>query len=161
MYSWGQSCGAFAHSGCAGGNPSSSSCATIRGGGGAFCRLLKLRLKTHSSLNREVFLDSDNLQDLAVLFGIVANDTDTLVVLCSKEILCRPWCVGEMTTARIVGVDTMLVTFPDFQHPPQDLMVNYELRRRSFILGTFRHQHVDGDGDALVARHTSINNAPP
>ena len=90
-----------------------------KGGGGAFCRLLKLRLKTHSSLNREVFLDSDNLQDLALLFGIVANDTDTLVVH-------RPWCVGEMTTARIVGVDAMLVMFPDFQHPAQDLIVNYE-----------------------------------
>ena len=94
-------------------------------GGGAFCRLLKLRLKTHSSLNRKVFLDSDNLQDLTSLFGIVANDTETLVVLCSREILYRPWCVGEMTTARIVGVDTMLVMFPNFQHPTQDLIANY------------------------------------
>ena len=86
-------------------------------GGGAFCRLLKMRLMSHGQVTRGVFLDSDNLEDLSLLFGIVGEKTETLVVLCTREILHRPWCVGEMTTARLRNVDTILVMFPDFQVP--------------------------------------------
>ena len=31
--------------------------------------------------------------------------------------LHRPWCVGEMTTARLHGLDTILLIFPEFQWP--------------------------------------------
>ena len=75
-------------------------------GSGSFARLLKMRLQPH--------LDSDNLLDLRVLFGVVGNSTDTLVVLCSSDILSRTWCVGEMVTARLHGVDTFLVRLADF-----------------------------------------------
>ena len=39
-------------------------------GGGAFCRLLKVRLLSHGQVSSDVFLDSDNLQDLSLLFAI-------------------------------------------------------------------------------------------
>ena len=94
-------------------------------GGGAFCRLLKVRLTSHGQVSRGVFLDSDNLQDLSLLFAIVRDKTETLVVLCSREILCRPWCVGEMTTARLHNIDTILIMFPDFQDPSPSFIREY------------------------------------
>ena len=36
-------------------------------GGGAFCRLLEMRLVNHGHVARGVFLDSDNLQDLSLV----------------------------------------------------------------------------------------------
>ena len=36
-----------------------------------------------------VFLDSDNLMDLSFLLTMVRDQTDTLVVLCTQEILFR------------------------------------------------------------------------
>ena len=94
-------------------------------GGGAFCRLLKVRLLSHGQVERGIFLDSDNLQDLSLLFGVVAEKTETLVVLCTREILHRPWCVGEMTTARLHSIDTILVIFPDFGHPSHTFIEDY------------------------------------
>ena len=67
-------------------------------------------LKEHPRVQREIFLDSDNLQDSGTLFATVANQTDSLVVLRSAEVLSRPWCVGEMITARLHGVDVILDT---------------------------------------------------
>ena len=66
-----------------------------------------------------------NLQDLSLLFAIVGEKTETLVVLCTKEILYRPWCVGEMTTARLHNVDTILVIFPDFDDPTRTFIDNF------------------------------------
>merc|ERR1719434_279094 len=94
-------------------------------GGGAFCRLLKVRLLGHELVKRDVFLDSDNLRDLSVLFSVVGNKTDTLVVLCTRDILKRPWCVGEMTTACVRNVDTILIIFPEFQPPSDAFIENY------------------------------------
>ena len=84
-----------------------------------------MRLQSHPLVKREVFLDSDNLLDLRVLFGVVGNSTDTLVVLCSSDILSRPWCVGEMVTARLQGVDTFLVRLADFNWPSPEFLDNY------------------------------------
>ena len=119
-------------------------------GGGAFCRLLKVRLVRSGQVSRGVFLDSDNLQDLSLLFGIVEERTETLVVLCSREILRRPWCVGEMTTARLHSADTMLVIFPDFQAPSHTFIaamgVSKELSRwrRTASASRWRKKHFRG-----------------
>ena len=94
-------------------------------GGGGFTRLLKCRLKRHPRVRRRVFLDADDLEDLNLLFGHVANDTDTLVVICTSEILARPWCVGEMTTARLHDVDTVLVVLPCFTWPTDNFFTKY------------------------------------
>ena len=77
-------------------------------GGGGFARLLKMRLKRDPRVKRQVFLDSDNLQDLDHLFGIVGNLTDSLVVpLYIKYSFEAVVGVGEMTTAKLHGVDTI------------------------------------------------------
>ena len=57
--------------------------------------------------------------------GYVEKNTDTLVVICTSEILSRPWCVGEMMTARVHGVDTILVVLPDFTWPTEDCITQY------------------------------------
>ena len=46
-------------------------------------------------------------------------------MICSSEILARPWCVGEMTAARLHGVDNILVILPDFTWPTDDFTTNY------------------------------------
>ena len=94
-------------------------------GSGSFARLLKMHLQTHPQVNRQVFLDSDNLEDLSLLFGVVGNRTDTPVVLCSSGILSRPWYVGEMATARLHNIDTFLVRLPDFKWPSLEFLDNY------------------------------------
>ena len=94
-------------------------------GSGSFARLLKMCLQTHPQVTRKVFLDSDNLVDLRVLFEVVGSRTDTLVVLCSSDILSRPWCVGEMVTARLHDIDTFLVRLPDFKWPSLEFLDNY------------------------------------
>ena len=130
-------------------------------GGGAFCRLLKVRLLSHGQVSSDVFLDSDNLQDLSLLFAIVGEKTETLVVLCTKEILYRPWCVGEMTTARLHNVDTILVIFPDFDDPTRILHRQLRKRGGSPVPGSLRHQPRDGATDTVVAWHSALDSAPP
>ena len=102
-------------------------------GGGGFTRLLKWLLKRDRRVRRQVFLDADDLQDLNLLFGFVGNDTDTLVVICTSEILARPWCVGEMTTARLHAVDVVLVVLPCFTWPTEEFLENYA----SYVPGIF------------------------
>ena len=41
-------------------------------------------------VDRGVFLDSDRLKDLNLLFRIVGKKTETFVILCCREILHRP-----------------------------------------------------------------------
>ena len=84
-----------------------------------------MRLKADPRVRRQVFLDSDNLRDLNLLFNVVSNETETLVVLCTTEILSRPWCVGEMTTARLHHVHTILVFFPVFRWPSREFVGGY------------------------------------
>lgn len=45
------------------------------------------------------FLDSSNLPDLRTLFDVGLRTSDTLVLLASKNVLTRPWCLLELWTA--------------------------------------------------------------
>ena len=58
-------------------------------GGGGCARLLKVLLKSTSAVSRDVSLDADNLEDLALLFAHVGNQTETLIVLCTAEVMSR------------------------------------------------------------------------
>jgi len=80
--------------------------------GGSFARLLKLALT--DSYQASVFLDSDDLVDLNHLFMYVKNDTQTLVVLCTKEILRSPWCIGEVSVANLSNIEILTLLWPDF-----------------------------------------------
>jgi len=98
-----------------------------KAGAGAFTRMMKMHLSDSKSCSREVFVDSDNLFNLDSLYGYVANDTETLVVLASKEIFTRVWCAGEITTARLWKVPTLLVQLPDCEMPSDILISNYSI----------------------------------
>jgi len=96
-----------------------------KGGCGSFARLMKMQLNENAKVSEDVFLDSDDLQDLNRLFDVVREDLSTLVVLCTKEILMRPWCAGEITTARMNNIPVVLVVFPDFTFPDDEIINNY------------------------------------
>lgn len=96
-----------------------------KGGCGSFARLLKMNMTGDAKVTEKVFLDSDDLQDLNRLFDVVREDLGTLVVLCTKEVLMRPWCAGEITTARMNNVPVVTVIFPDFSFPDEDTIKNY------------------------------------
>ena len=71
-----------------------------------------------SVLCTDVWLDSDNLEDMTDmsgwgLFDVVRCKVDTVVVLLSKMVLTRPWCIGEITTAYVNGVTLVPLALPD------------------------------------------------
>ncbi|CAE7190230.1 unnamed protein product [Symbiodinium microadriaticum] len=51
----------------------------------------------HSSTN--VFLDSDQLEDLDLIFNTIRATTKSVVVVLTPELLKRMWCAGEIVTA--------------------------------------------------------------
>ena len=86
-----------------------------KSGAGAFARLLKIALATDAGRSvKRAFIDSDDLRDLSLLFEYVANQTDMLIVVCTKEILSRQWCVGEIISAHINSIATAPLVLPDF-----------------------------------------------
>jgi len=91
---------------------------------GSLARLLKIHIQKRGP-NLSTFVDTDDLTDLADLFGLVAQQVETLVVLASSEILHRKWCVGEMVTAYVQKRQTVLVLLPDFEKPSQPFIDNY------------------------------------
>jgi hypothetical protein len=91
-----------------------------KAGAGSFARLLKMSLVQVPRMRKKVFYDCDDLTELNVLFDIVGNQIDELVVLCSKDIMTRPWCVGEICTARASNVRVIRVIFPDFLQPDSE-----------------------------------------
>ena len=58
------------------------------------------------SANVEISLDSDNLEDLDVLFHIVRSYVQNLVVLLTSEAPKQIWSTGEITTAISNGLDS-------------------------------------------------------
>jgi hypothetical protein len=80
-------------------------------GAGVFSRLFKTQLLRLGS--RKVFVDSDDLQNLDLLFQVVACELDCLTVIMSTELLRRPWCLGEITTAWFSGGPKVIpIMFP-------------------------------------------------
>ena len=59
--------------------------------------------KLESTLERLVFLDSDDLKDLTHLTQHV-RDADALVLVQTKSVLSRPYCLLELLTAVKAGV---------------------------------------------------------
>eukprot|EP00931_Biecheleriopsis_adriatica_P108855 TRINITY_DN8312_c0_g1_i4.p1 TRINITY_DN8312_c0_g1~~TRINITY_DN8312_c0_g1_i4.p1 ORF type:complete len:1606 (-),score=256.91 TRINITY_DN8312_c0_g1_i4:24-4841(-) len=96
-----------------------------KAGAGNLARLFKLRLSSTDKLPGGVFIDSDDLTNLDNLFDYVGNQTGTLAVLCSAELLYRKWCVGELVTAMTRNVKTVLIRLPGFELPSQDFITQY------------------------------------
>jgi len=91
---------------------------------GSLARLLKMELQKRSS-RFTTFVDCDDLNDLTRLFSYVGQDTETLVVLASPDILTRKWCVGEICTARISRVNTVVLALPGYVNPDKTFIESY------------------------------------
>ena len=70
---------------------------------GTEARLVHEKLKPLLGAGQEVFLDSDDLQDLRRLLEHV-KDSKVIVLLQSKNVLTRPWVILEIYTAITHGV---------------------------------------------------------
>lgn len=97
-----------------------------KAGAGAFSRLLKMGLVGSGKLKAGVGIDSDNLDNLDKLFDYVGSHTETLVVIASKEIFMRVWCLGEMTKARLHGTNVVVVSVPGYEPPTDSFIDTYE-----------------------------------
>jgi len=98
-----------------------------KAGAGAYVRLLKHHIVA-SSANLRVFIDSDNLDNLNRLFNYVSYETQNLVMVASKALFTRPWCLGEMTMARLRRVNALLLALPSHDLPSKDFIENLEQR---------------------------------
>ena len=84
-----------------------------KAGGGSLSRLVKILIGKHSSTR--VFLDSDQLENLDLLFDIVRTSTKSLVVVLTPELLSRSWCAGEIVTAWKNGILTVPLVCDGFE----------------------------------------------
>ena len=64
--------------------------------------------KLQGLIQKECFLDSDDLRDLRQLLVSVQN-SDVLVILQSSDVLSRPWCLLEMVAAIDAGVPIVAI----------------------------------------------------
>lgn len=72
---------------------------------GCTARMLKYCLEKDGG---QCFLDADHLTDTDQLFDAVRNSKN-VVVLLSGATLTRPWCVGEIVTAKQCGINVIPV----------------------------------------------------
>lgn len=95
-----------------------------RSASAGFVRLLSMELKQRGS-QFTTFVDSDHLTDLSQLFSYDSHDTQTFVLIATSEILKRKWCMGELVMARLAEVQTILLTFLDFDLPDDRFAEGY------------------------------------
>lgn len=91
---------------------------------GCMARLLKIELQQRLPRSK-TFVDCDDLMNLTRLFGYVGQDTETFVILGSPAIFTRKWCVGEMVTAQVNSVHTILVAWPTMVMPDEQFIAHY------------------------------------
>eukprot|EP00930_Biecheleria_cincta_P104916 TRINITY_DN973_c0_g1_i8.p1 TRINITY_DN973_c0_g1~~TRINITY_DN973_c0_g1_i8.p1 ORF type:complete len:2075 (+),score=300.87 TRINITY_DN973_c0_g1_i8:111-6335(+) len=88
-----------------------------KGGAANLARLFKMKLAPLTAL--EIFLDSDELESLDLLYDTVRSHVKNLILLLTKETLSRMWCCGEITTAVKNNVPIITVPCDDYV-PPTD-----------------------------------------
>ena len=93
-----------------------------KGGAGSLCRLIKLVVKEYSST--EVFLDSDQLEDLDLIFETIRNKTRSVVVVLTSDLLSRMWCAGEVVTAFKNKVKTLPLVCDGYVLPNEDMITH-------------------------------------
>jgi len=93
-----------------------------KAGAAAQARFLQLLLqvKTHQSC----FIDSDHLTNLDDLFDVVRSKVGRLIVYMTSDVLKRPWCAGEVTTAYKARVKATRVMTRSFQSPSQESLTS-------------------------------------
>ncbi|CAE8718953.1 unnamed protein product, partial [Polarella glacialis] len=88
-----------------------------KGGAGVLARFIKMAAAAHT--NDQMFLDSDNLEDLDTLFNIVRSETKNVIVIMTPEVLKRIWCAGEIATAFNNGIHILPVICDDLEMPSE------------------------------------------
>ncbi|CAK9079698.1 unnamed protein product [Durusdinium trenchii] len=91
---------------------------------GSVARWLKMLLLQRGK-RFTTFVDCDNLSDLTKLFWHLSHETATCIVLLSPDILKRKWCVGEIATARLHGVHSVMIAWPDYVKPDEAFINDY------------------------------------
>ena len=89
-----------------------------KAGAGALCRFFKLVAKKYVKIN--IFLDSDELDDLSRIFDVVRADTKCLVVVLTSELLNRMWCAGEIASAHKNKVPIIPLYCDGYAFPDHD-----------------------------------------
>ncbi|CAE8582168.1 unnamed protein product [Polarella glacialis] len=93
-----------------------------KGGAGSLARWLKLQIGTHTSC--QVFLDSDQLEGLDLIFDTIRSQTKNLVILLTPELLQRMWCAGEIVTAHRNKIPIVTVICDGFAHLIEEELEN-------------------------------------
>jgi len=84
----------------------------------ALARFFKMVMGQHTG--RRIFLDSDQLGELAGICETVRTMTRNVVVLLTKSTLERIWCAGEISTAVRNNISIVLVACDDYVAPDED-----------------------------------------
>jgi len=86
-----------------------------KAGAVALCRQLKLSMASYTA--SPIFLDSDQLEDLDLIFDVVRSEVANLVIILSPELLTRMWCAGEIVTGHQNSVHIVPVICDGFAKP--------------------------------------------
>lgn len=107
-------------------------------GAGSLARYTKRRIEQETYKN--VFLDSDQLEELDLIFNIVRADSKNLVILLTKMTLMRPWCAGEITTAKVNDITIVPVVCNDYAPPTEQSLAELDTlwsEEQKFQLATY------------------------
>eukprot|EP00930_Biecheleria_cincta_P015195 TRINITY_DN12760_c0_g1_i3.p1 TRINITY_DN12760_c0_g1~~TRINITY_DN12760_c0_g1_i3.p1 ORF type:complete len:1977 (-),score=290.77 TRINITY_DN12760_c0_g1_i3:289-5610(-) len=89
-----------------------------KGGAAVQARWMKEILK--DKVSGKIFLDSDELDSLDLIFSVVAEQSKTFVLLLSAETLSRMWCAGEIVSAHRYHIPIVLVTTASYVDPKDE-----------------------------------------
>ena len=82
----------------------------------ALCRYIKC---TFGADFLRIFLVSDNLFDLDLIFDVVQAETETHVVIGTRDVFRRMWRAGEITTAIANNARVVIVRCDGYMHPDE------------------------------------------
>lgn len=91
---------------------------------GSLCRLIKLVASKHTST--QIFLDSDQLKDLDLIFDTIRCTTHSVVVVLTPQVLTRMWCAGEIVTAFKNKILTVPLLCDGYTPPDVELLDHLE-----------------------------------
>ena len=82
---------------------------------GSLARFLKMLLQQKASVR--VFLDSDELQRLDELLDVVRCKSESILIIATSEILCKPWCLAEIAVAEQMNRPTFALEYDQCVFP--------------------------------------------
>ena len=91
---------------------------------GSLCRLIKLVASKHT--RTQIFLDSDQLEDLDLIFDTIRCKTHSVVVVLTPQVLTRMWCAGEIVTAFKNKILTVPLLCDGYTNPDVELLDHLE-----------------------------------